>query len=163
MLRRWLLVAALLLPAPAEELAAGKFLVADRALADKDFAHTIILLIYYGKDGAMGLVLNRPLDIPMSKLFPDRKGPPVRLYDGGPISSGVRMLFRSPTTPKDALHLFGDVYLTSTVDRIKDATGVFRVYVGCTGWSKGQLQAEVARGTWHLAPADAAVVFSKIR
>jgi putative transcriptional regulator len=53
--------------------AQGKFLVPDRRLMDPNFRETEVLLIHYGEDGAMGVVINRPLQVNLSMVFPDVK------------------------------------------------------------------------------------------
>ena len=57
------------------ELAAGSFLVSSRDLSDPNFAETVILVLRYGEDeGAMGLIVNRRGDVPLSRVFEDLKG-----------------------------------------------------------------------------------------
>ena len=150
--------------------AAGSFLVAKRALSDPNFIQTVILLIQYNnKDGAMGLVINDPSDIPMGKLFHGIKGGKDRtdvLYFGGPVQrTGAQALLRAKTKPEDARHVFEDVYITASsplLERTIEA-GVkpdsFRVYLGYSGWGPGQLDREIEAGAWHVVKGDAASVF----
>ncbi len=151
MLLRWLAAMLCCVAACGQEIAAGKLLIADPASRDPLLAHAAVWLIYSGKEGAMGLVLNRPLATPLSHLFPELPVASARVYDGGPISSGVRALFRSADKPKDGLHLFADVYVTSSIPFIRElakagkSPDVFRVYAGYTGWSRGQLESEISR------------------
>ena len=67
----------------------GVFLVATPALEDSNFIHTVILLVSYGKDGTVGLVINRPAGLSLQQVLPDLKGIEKRslpLYLGGPVS-----------------------------------------------------------------------------
>src|SRR5262249_14312077 len=71
-----------------EGLAPGKFLVAPREVLDPNFANTVILIVRYDETGALGLVINRPTRVPISKLFHDSKvarqlDDPA--YAGGPV------------------------------------------------------------------------------
>ena len=80
---------------PAQELSAGKLLVASTKVQDADFARTVILLIRSDEQGAIGLFVNRPSNIPVSEVYPDLKGSPLKLYAGGPLTVGIRALYRS--------------------------------------------------------------------
>src|SRR5215467_5797141 len=93
----------------ARQLAVGKLLVATGKSHDPDLAHSVILLIHYDRDGAIGLILNHPVK---------------DVYFGGPIALGVHTLFRSSTKPETGQRVFGDVYIATK--RISGG----RVYAG---------------------------------
>jgi len=165
---RWLQLCVALaacVPALPQQLAVGQFLVAAPSLHDPDFARSVILLIRYDRQSAVGLFVNRPSDVPVSEVYPDLKSHPVKLYIGGPIAIGVRALLRSRTPPSPSQRLFGDLYLINNRPLLKKLItdglpgSAFRVYAGSCGWTAPQLQDEVRRGLWRVAPANAAVVF----
>ena len=162
--RTWLAVA-VARPGFSQNLTAGKFLVATRRSQDPDFAQSIVLLIYAGREGYLGLMMNRPWDVPISQLFPDLKQSKAKLYEGGPVAVGVRALLRSRSKPEQGEPVLGDVYLISQVRLIEKLlaadtpTSMFRVYAGSVGWSAQQLKDEIARGLWRLLPGDPAAVF----
>ena len=156
--------------AQTDDLAVGKFLVASRDLGDPNFAKTVILLVHYTEDqGAVGLVVNRATDVPISRVFQElkeAKGRTDPVYVGGPVElNSVLALLKTANKPENATRVFGDVYLISNKDPLKAtlASGVeasvFHAYVGYAGWSAGQLEHEVELGAWHIMPADAATVF----
>jgi putative AlgH/UPF0301 family transcriptional regulator len=156
--------------AQTDDLAVGKFLVASRDLGDPNFAKTVILLVHYTADqGAVGLVVNRATDVPISRVFQEfmeAKGRTDPVYVGGPVElNSVLALLKTASKPENATRVFGDVYLISNKDALKAtlASGVeasmFHAYVGYAGWSGGQLQHEVELGAWHIMAADAAMVF----
>jgi putative transcriptional regulator len=154
---------------PVKELAAGRFLVARRGLVDPNFARTVVLLAQTGKDGAMGLIINRQTKLPISRVLEgiqeakDRSDP---AYLGGPVSiTGVLALVRSRTKLEDATHVLADVYLVSdrkvlekTLAARADA-GSVRIYLGYAGWAPGQLEMELELGSWYILRGDPAVVF----
>jgi putative transcriptional regulator len=153
-----------------EELAAGALLVADRELADPNFAQTVVLLVQYDDDGAMGLIINRKSDVPLAKLLEDLKEAAGRsdpAFAGGPVErSGILALLRTKKKPEDDTpNVFADVYLVANKERLaqtlasKAGPDVFRVYVGYAGWGPGQLEKEMDLGAWHVFPGDAKVVF----
>jgi len=100
-------------PGAWEELAKGKFLVASRRLSDPNFRETVVLLIEYGMEGAMGLVINRPSRVKLATLFPDINELKQRkdtVYLGGPVAvNRVLMLIGSPNTPQGSIPVIGDV------------------------------------------------------
>lgn len=156
--------------ARSDDLAAGKFLIASRDLNDPNFAETVILLVSFDeKQGAMGLVVNRRTDVPLSRVFENLKAARGRddpAYVGGPVElNSVLALVKSSDPPDQAKRVFGDVYLVATKTQLEKAlaagTGpeAFRVYVGYAGWGPGQLEHEIDLGGWHVLQADAANVF----
>jgi putative transcriptional regulator len=162
-----LLLPLLLGPAPfaAAQPAAGKFLVATRGLSDPNFERSVVLLVQHGQGGSWGLVVNRPTGVPLSKLF---AGEPLlerqdgTLFAGGPVGAGrFLLLLRASHPPEQSQRVFADVYLGWTPAALRDARGISdcRVYSGYAGWAPGQLEAEIARGDWHLLPAEASLVF----
>ena len=152
-----------------QSLSAGALLVASRDLDDPGFAETVILLVHYDAGDALGLVLNRRSDVPLSRAFEglraakDRSDP---LYLGGPVDpAAVFALFQSPTKPAGAESILGDVYLVSgktllerTIASRTDPNR-FHVYLGYAGWTNKQLRNEVELGAWFIFHGDAAAVF----
>jgi putative transcriptional regulator len=152
------------------ELAAGSFLVSSRDLSDPNFAETVILVLRYDEDeGAMGLIVNRRGDVPLSRVFEDLKGAKGRkdpAYLGGPVEpDNVLALLKSSTKIADAQRVFAGVYLISDKELLektladKAEAGVFHVYLGYAGWGPGQLEHEVDLGAWHILPPDAGSLF----
>ncbi len=153
-----------------EDLGVGKLLVASRALGDPNFAESVVLLVRYDAEGAVGLILNRRSHVPLSRVLEGLKAAKGRsdpVYLGGPVETpAVFALFQSPAKLEDAEHIFGGVYLISTkplFDRTISAQpdpGVFHVYLGYAGWSNEQLRREVELGAWFIFQPDAGTVFN---
>jgi putative transcriptional regulator len=154
-----------------KELAQGKFLVADRRLMDPNFRETVVLLIRYGPDGAMGLVINRPVQLKLSTVLPDIKELDRRketLYLGGPVEpTRILLLVRSANPPEASMPVFGDVYLSSSQKVLQRLIKKpvkeerFRIYAGYAGWAPKQLESECDRGHWHVLKADTETLFDK--
>jgi putative transcriptional regulator len=162
-------VAAAQVPPRARDLAAGKFLVAQKGLLDPNFIQTVVLLAKYGEDGAMGLIINRRTKLPLSKVLgdlPEAKDRSDPVFMGGPVAiTGVLGLARSREKPGDAQPIFADVYLVSSKEQLQKALaasggpGVFRAYLGYSGWAPGQLEYEVEAGSWFILRGDAGTAF----
>jgi len=154
----------------AEELRAGKLLVASRNLADPNFVETVVLLVRYDAQGVVGLVLNRRTQVPLSRVLEGFKAAKDRsdpVYLGGPVGTPMAFaLCQSATKIEGAEHVFGGVYLITEKNAFEQTIstrpdpGVFHVYLGYAGWSKDQLRKEVELGSWFIFPADAGTVFN---
>jgi putative transcriptional regulator len=144
----------------------GRLVVAAQGLVDPNFAHTVVLLIEHDEDGAFGVVLNRPGDVPISEALAPWAAltaePPV-IFTGGPVQpEGVIALGRThaPTGAPEVLggvevvDLDGDPALAAAELRS------VRLFSGYAGWAPGQLEAELADGGWFVVDADPADVVS---
>ncbi len=139
----------------------GRLLVASRELTDPNFAESVVLLIAEGKDGAMGLILNRPSDIPVRKVIPSAPAGAL-LFRGGPVElfrfsalqrgPGVDQVVRGLSFLNDPRAI--EKLLLAEPDRI-------RVFAGYAGWGPGQLDREVAAGGWKRVPATAELAFAR--
>jgi len=167
-----LLIGALAIPAVAAEGEANAiFLVASPELRDPNFRETVVLVTHPREGAPWGVIINRPLDHLLSEVFTEFETLKARkdvLYFGGPVArEGLVFLVRSAEPPPRAVAVLRDVYFISDIEwiegllrRPEPARGL-RVYAGYSGWAPGQLQQEIARGGWHLLPADAETVFDK--
>ncbi len=163
MLRRTFLFGAVAVSA-AEQPHAGQLLIATTKSRDPELAKSVILLIHSDRQGAVGLMLNHPTDVRVSRAFPSAKSSSF-LYKGGPVALGSNALLLSRARLKSATNLFGNVYLIADKVFIEATanqgapSSVFRVYLGYTGWSGDQLRNEIESGLWRVITADASVIF----
>lgn len=157
--------------AQTSRLAPGMFLVASRELRDPSFAETAVLLLRYGSDGALGLVVNRPTQMKLADLLPEIEGIAERddtVYVGGPVmQENMLLLVRSDDEPPESQQVMDDVYFSGSKELLarlvgqeeKEDGGEFRVFAGHAGWAPGQLEWEVKRGGWHVLRAESTAVF----
>ncbi len=151
-------------------LASGKLLVAARRLPDPNFASTVILLTAVGRDGAVGLVVNRRSEATLARVFPQLTltlASASHAFFGGPVQRTQAMaLVRAPEAPASARPIVDGVHLVTSAQAVQalitggTAANRFRVYFGYAGWSPGQLEAETGEGVWHVLDGDAEVVFA---
>ena len=147
----------------------GKFLVASRSLADPNFRRTVVFLVEYGEQGALGVIVNRPTAAKLSDVVEpegaERLDDPI--YWGGPVAHGAMLLLlRASEAPEGALPVFRNVYRSGSRELLErllshpDSVENLRIYSGHAGWIPGQLEAEIERGGWHVMPADPDLVFT---
>jgi putative transcriptional regulator len=134
---------------------AGSLLVAHPALRDSNFRRVVVLMTAHGPEGAMGVVVNRPLKRRLGEMGGDYAIGPlagVPLFDGGPVQKEQLILAGWREQPHGfQLHLGIDP---------EKATGLFadedtqlRAFLGYAGWSAGQLEEELKSGSWIVADA----------
>jgi putative transcriptional regulator len=155
---------------------AGQFLVATPSMEDPRFARTVILMARHNKEGAFGLIINRPAaERPLSQLLEalGEKGAPVngtvRLFAGGPVQPELGFVMHSPDyMGPQTLAVDGHVSVTMSLDILKDigaGKGPQKslIMFGYAGWAPGQLESEIARRSWTTVPADSKLIFDQDR
>lgn len=143
----------------------GHLLISGPSLFDPNFRRTVILIGHHDDEGAVGVVLNRSLDVPVHEAVPalrDLVDAEASVFAGGPVEpDGVVVVadFVDPSTAEViALGSIGflpsepDEHLTGQIRRA-------RVYAGYAGWGAGQLESELEEDSWVLEPARPEDVF----
>jgi putative transcriptional regulator len=152
----------------AMESTQGKLLLASPRLADPNFAQSVVLMIQHNEQGALGLVLNRPLTISVRQACESTLDAPCEvdafLHHGGPCE-GPLMVLHGNELAKDADVLPG-VFFTTEKSKIesllKHQTPLARYFVGYSGWSAGQLEAEMELESWVVVQAAPDHVFQDV-
>jgi putative transcriptional regulator len=161
-------------PAPpsADQFLTGQLLIAMPVMADPRFAQSVIYVCAHTPDGAMGLVVNRPLAKPsfddllrqleIEPLPPARR---IRLYVGGPVDNARGfVLHTTDWTGESSLKVNDTLALTASLDVLKafaegggPREGILAL--GYAGWGPGQLEAEIQQNAWLSLPAQENLVF----
>jgi putative transcriptional regulator len=144
----------------------GHLLIAGPELWDPNFRRTVVLVGHHDDEGAVGVVLNRPLETtvamaapPLSSLVPDGE----TLYQGGPVQPEAAVVLADFEDPSRAgvLALDSIGFLPEEADA--DSLGGLRrarVFAGYAGWGAGQLETEMDEQSWHATPALPGDVFA---
>ena len=138
----------------------ARLLVATPELLDPNFHRSVVLVLEHNDDGALGVVLNRPRLVGGAEAVPqwaDRLAYPSMLHSGGPVSEdSVIGLALGPAGGIDGLSplvaQLGVVDLHRSPDELPGVEPV-RLFAGYSGWSAGQLDAELAAGGWIVVDA----------
>jgi putative transcriptional regulator len=149
----------------------GRLLVASPDLIDSNFKRTVIYLCSHGTEGALGLILNRPLDgVPVESHLPEwgrTVSEPRVLFRGGPVErESVFALARSADLANPETQIEGWIPAANGLGLVNIGAGPetlgfrlddARVFLGYAGWSEGQLDSEVGEGAWfplNALPGD---------
>jgi putative transcriptional regulator len=142
------------------------------AMEDPRFARTVICLCAHSGDGAMGIVLNKPLEglsfddllkqLNLDPLPPQRR---IRLMSGGPVENGRGfVLHTADWETEGSLKVQPGIALTASVDILKAIAGgggprEGLLALGYAGWGPGQLETEFQQNAWLSVPADEELLF----
>lgn len=152
---------------------ANQFLIAMPGLEDPNFFHSVTYICEHNEEGALGLVINRPLQMQLGDILqhiklehiePEAKQLPVHL--GGPVQQDRGFVLHEPLGDWDAtLKVTERIGITSSID-ILEAIAINRgperslIALGYAGWGAGQLEREMAENAWLSGPADPDILFS---
>lgn len=149
----------------------GRLLVASPALTDPNFRRSVVIMLDHGEDGALGLVINRPLGVDVSAALPAWQPfatAPARLYRGGPVQLDSALGLcavpgdsEEPVGVKRILGSLGLVDLDTPPQVVAGGLAGLRIFAGYAGWENGQLEQEIKEGAWYVVEAEARDAFSE--
>jgi putative transcriptional regulator len=150
----------------------GHFLIAMPNMADERFSRTLTYICEHNEEGALGVIVNRPMDMNMADLYtqlnvpltyPDIANNP--LYFGGPVDAGRGFVLHQPVGDwQSTLAVHDGIGLTTSKDVLEalaEGHGPDKIMVslGYAGWDAGQLENEMAQNAWLSVAADTYVLF----
>jgi putative transcriptional regulator len=152
----------------------GKLLVATEEISDPRFVETVIYMVKHNSEGALGLVVNRPLakgpiDDLLKGFGAEPKGSKreVVVHYGGPVNTtqgfvlhSDDVIFESTTKGKNGLAVTSDVKMFQAIASGKGPKQSL-IMLGYAGWAPGQLEAEIKDNGWFVIPADKSLIFGK--
>ena len=150
------------------------FLIAMPGLEDPNFFHTVTYICEHTSDGAMGIVINRPMDLRLADIFEQLEikiSSPViaeqPIYLGGPVQSDRGFVLHDSSTEwNSTLRVTAGISVTTSLD-ILEAIASEKgpqhslIALGYAGWSAGQLEQELAQNAWLSGPAESDIIFKR--
>lgn len=141
---------------------AGQLLVAHPALRDPNFIRTVILLSAHNDDGALGVVLNRPMGKQLGEFSSDFAFGPlagVPLYRGGPVQTDQLVLAAWQWREDEgAFQLYFGLEPDKATELIGAAGVTVRGFLGYSGWGQGQIENEMKHRTWFVTSVDSEIL-----
>lgn len=148
------------------------FLIAMPSLQDPNFYHTVTYICEHNDQGAMGIVINRPLEIQLGEVFEQMEieisypaSRQIPIFLGGPVQGDRGFVLHQPATAwNSTLEVTDQIGVTTSRDileAIADARGPRNslIALGYAGWGAGQLESEMAANAWLNGPADPGLIF----
>ncbi|MER2491053.1 YqgE/AlgH family protein [Catenovulum sediminis] len=152
----------------------NQLLIAMPSLKDGYFERTVTYVCEHNEQGAMGIIVNQPIDMKLPELLAQIKtstegkniNPETPIYAGGPVAMERGFVLHKPQPKKwkSSMQLSEDMMVTTSQD-ILDALGTheepedYLICLGYAGWGAGQLEQEILENSWITLPASAELVF----
>jgi len=156
----------------AGESLSNHFLIAMPQLADPNFTHTVTYICEHNSEGALGIVINRPLELHLDEILEqmslEAKEPAtthIQIHSGGPVQQERGFVIHKSSQAWDAsLQISSEISVTSSRDilhAIADGNGPDPLFIalGYAGWGSGQLDQEMLDNAWLSGPADLDILF----
>jgi len=150
----------------------NQLLIAMPGMPDPNFSTTVTLICEHNDDGALGIIINRPLTLKLSGLFeqlsvdnPDPGAAADPVLSGGPVGTERGFVLHGPCWSYDnTLPVSDDIQLTlsrDVIDAMASGEGPDKslVALGYAGWEAGQLEYEMLANSWLNVPATPELVF----
>jgi putative transcriptional regulator len=151
----------------------GSLLAAAPDMLDPNFMHAVVLMCRHSEEGAFGFVINRPASVTLDVLAPSHpvlKSQRAPIFAGGPVGlDTLQFLHRAPAEIPNGVEIGTDLYLGGEIDALAAylerhgpvAQRKVRLLVGYSGWGAGQLEGELASGSWLPAALETDWVFGE--
>ncbi|EIJ44177.1 putative transcriptional regulator [Beggiatoa alba B18LD] len=149
------------------------FLIAMPNLADPNFYQTVTYICNHTADGAMGIIINRPiLDVDLGDVLrhmtitvTDHSSVFLPVFEGGPVQRERGFVLHSPVGSWDSMLTVGELGITTSRDILTaiakgDGPKQVLIALGYAGWAAGQLEKELLSNAWLIIPADNNIIFN---
>jgi len=149
-----------------------QFLIAMPSLQDGYFGQTVTYICEHTEEGAMGLVINQPIDLTLNQMLRQLDLEPTAdtgqqpVFRGGPVQPEHGFVLHSPGSSWTGTRQLGGALALTTSRDILDAIARGEgpehtlIALGYAGWGPGQLEGEIAENAWLVAPANQAILFT---
>ncbi len=162
--------------APQSSSLAGQLLIASPEMGDPRFYHAVVLVVQHDNEGALGIMINRPVEERSLASLLEAIGErdmgvegSVRIFAGGPVEPRRGFVVHSADYRRaETLDIDGRVAMTGSPEILRDIghnRGPKKALVafGYTGWGPGQLESELAQHGWFTTPEDPKLIFDEDR
>lgn len=150
-----------------------QFLIAMPGLLDPSFFQTVTYVFSHNEQGAMGIVINRPMNMDLAEIFaqmdlstddPDISS--IAVFEGGPVKADRGFVIHEPDTRwQSSIQVSDSIEVTTSRDileAISNGKGPGKTFIalGYAGWDAGQLEQEMMENCWLNTPSDADIIFN---
>lgn len=154
----------------ARKAARGKVLIAEPLMGDPNFDRTVVFLTDHNSEGSVGFILNRLVEVSFNDLVLDFPAFETAIGEGGPVQQdNLFFLHAKGDLLPGSEEIIAGVYWGGDFNILKELISLelisandIRFFLGYSGWSAGQLEAEIDQKAWQIAPADPQLIFSDV-
>lgn len=151
----------------------NQFLIAMPAMADENFSQTVTFICEHNPQGALGIIINRPLEMRMADVFRQLKLPTTQeplssqpVLQGGPVQTDRGFVVHRPALREwdSTLRVSDHIHVTTSRDILNamargEGPAEAFVALGYAGWEAGQLENEMVQNAWLSVAAEPRVLF----
>jgi putative transcriptional regulator len=148
------------------------FLIAMPALSDPNFDHSVTYICEHNEEGAMGILINRQMEITMAEVLQQMEIEPsshfdtsLKIHEGGPVQQEHGFVLHSPVGAwESSLQVGEEIALTTSRDILAaiahgEGPAHYLIALGYAGWGPGQLEQEMAENAWLSGPSSKRILF----
>ncbi len=149
--------------------AAGRFLISEPFMGDQNFQRTVVLLVEHSREGSLGFVINRQLDLTLDQLIEGLPAFQAPIFMGGPVEQNtLHYVHRLGTSFPGSHEIVNDVFWGGDFEQVKNQIQLnllseddILFFVGYSGWGPGQLEEELDQKSWIVAPENPLFIFQQ--
>lgn len=146
----------------------GRILISEPLLSDTYFKRSVVLLTEHSDKGAVGFVLNKPVDLPLNEVLADFPDFNAQVYIGGPVAKDtIHFLHTLGELIPNSVHVMDNIYWGGDFDSLKELIneGIVepaqvRFFLGYSGWSPNQLEGEIEENAWLVTRVESKKIMS---
>lgn len=140
----------------------GRVLLSDPFKSSEYFERSVIYLCEHDENSTFGFVLNKPISVGIEGLSESFNNDPVKAFKGGPCEeNSLFFLHTIGEKMKNSQFIADDIYLGTNFNDLYELMtpelleeGAIRLFIGYSGWSKGQLEEEIEQNAWVVAEVE---------
>jgi putative transcriptional regulator len=140
----------------------GRILISEPLLNDSYFKRSVVFLTEYTKEGSVGFVLNKPINMNIKDVISDFPDFNTTIYVGGPVSKDtIHYIHTVGDLIPDSMHVKDDIYWGGDFDKVKEliregliSPDQIRFFLGYSGWSPNQLDEEIESSAWLVSEVE---------
>lgn len=135
---------------------------------DPQFDSSVIFIAEHNEQGALGFVINKVFERSLNELVEFNSSPAFPLYEGGPVDQEhLYFIHRHSAIIPGGTQIINDIYMggdfKKTIELINNhnlTSKDIKIFIGYCGWDTGELEAEIAEGSWEVTELDASALFT---
>ena len=139
----------------------GKLLISEPFLHDPYFKRSVVLLTEHNEDGTVGFILNKPVDVKLNDAIDEFPNFDTQLFLGGPVKrDSLYYIHTLGDIISDSIEILDGIYwggnfetLKIMIERKEIKSSELRFFIGYSGWEFDQLNNELKKDSWIVAPA----------